>query len=81
MLQGNTAAPIFDMADYAGPENDLLVTDPGKGKALAKKLDSLAGYEENDIFKGKPRSLVLMRGHGTTTVSPNVKTTVYNGVS
>ena len=80
-MPGTKAAPIFDMADYAGPEYDLLVTDAGRGQALAKKLDSSAGFEKKDRFEGTPRALVLMCGHGTTTISPGVRSTVYHGAS
>ena len=71
---GTQPAPIFDLADYAGPTNDLLITDAGRGRALAESLES----QSTD---GKPRALVLMRGHGTTTISPSIKSTVYHGVS
>lgn len=77
---GTKPAPIFEIRDHTGPENDLLITNPGRGRALAVKLDDEPGLEKEDKVQSKPRALVLMRGHGTTTVSPSVKSTVYHGI-
>ena len=52
-------APIFEMRDVAGESSDLLITDSRRGAALAGTL-------------GKA-GVVLMRGHGDTTVGPSVK--------
>ncbi len=47
-------APVFEIRDTAGPNNDMLVRSPELGQALAKSLGG--------------RNIVLMRGHGSTVV-------------
>jgi HCOMODA/2-hydroxy-3-carboxy-muconic semialdehyde decarboxylase len=47
------------MRDVAGDASNLLITDAERGSALAKVLGDA--------------ELVLMRGHGDTTVGPSVK--------
>src|SRR5882762_10338436 len=47
-------APVFEIRDTAGPNNDMLVRSPELGAALAKSLGG--------------NNIVLMRGHGSTVV-------------
>jgi ribulose-5-phosphate 4-epimerase/fuculose-1-phosphate aldolase len=58
--------PVFEIRDAAGPDNDLLVRDTALGDALARSLG--AG------------SVVLMRGHGSTTVGRDVREAVFRAV-
>jgi ribulose-5-phosphate 4-epimerase/fuculose-1-phosphate aldolase len=58
--------PVFEIRDAAGPDNDLLVRDAALGDALARSLG--AG------------SVVLMRGHGSTTVGHDVREAVFRAV-
>ena len=60
------AAPVFEIRDAAGPENDLLVRDQHLGDALAKTLGDAP--------------VVLMRGHGATTVGSDVRQAVFRAV-
>jgi HCOMODA/2-hydroxy-3-carboxy-muconic semialdehyde decarboxylase len=59
-------APVFEIRDVAGPATDLLVRDDRLGRALADTLGDA--------------HLVLMRGHGSTTVAPSLKLAVYRAV-
>jgi HCOMODA/2-hydroxy-3-carboxy-muconic semialdehyde decarboxylase len=59
-------APLFEIRDTAGPATDLLIRDDGLGRALADKLAAA--------------NIVLMRGHGCTTVAPSLKLAVYRAV-
>lgn len=63
-LGGGT--PLFEIRDTAGDETNLLITNRNLGKALA---DSLA-----------QSNVVLMRGHGSTTVGESVQQAVYRAV-
>jgi HCOMODA/2-hydroxy-3-carboxy-muconic semialdehyde decarboxylase len=63
-LGGGT--PMFEIRDAAGDGTDLLVRDNNLGSALAKSLGDAA--------------IVLMRGHGSTTVGPSLKIAVYRAV-
>src|SRR4051812_32850542 len=54
--------PVWDIAKEFG-ETDMLVRDPGLGKALAATLAD--------------KSVVLLRGHGDVTVGPTVKVAVF----
>ena len=58
--------PVFEIRDAAGPDNDLLVGDAALGDALARSLGS--------------GSVVLMRGHGSTTVGRDVREAVFRAV-
>lgn len=58
--------PRFEIRDVAGSASDLLVTDDRLGRALATSLGSA--------------HMVLMRGHGSTTVAPALKLAVYRAV-
>jgi ribulose-5-phosphate 4-epimerase/fuculose-1-phosphate aldolase len=58
--------PIFDLSDIAGPATDLMIRNQTHGHALAAAL-------------GQGR-LVLMRGHGSTTVGQSVPHAVYNAI-
>ncbi len=60
------SVPVFEIRDAAGPDNDLLVRDVSLGHALARTLG--AG------------SVVLMRGHGSTTVGRDVREAVFRAV-
>ncbi|HEY4264359.1 MAG TPA: class II aldolase/adducin family protein [Micropepsaceae bacterium] len=59
-------APVFEIRDTAGPDNDMLVRSRELGQALAK---SLGGH-----------NIVLMRGHGSTVVGFNLRQAVYRAV-
>lgn len=63
-LQGTP--PPFDVADHAGPGSDLLIRDATLGSALASHLGSA--------------SVVLMRGHGYTTVGSSVAVATYRAI-
>ena len=58
--------PVFEIRDVAGDATDLLVSDARLGAALARTLGE--------------RSLVLMRGHGSTVVGRNLPEVIYNAV-
>lgn len=55
--------PAFDIADHAGDGTDLLVRDAGLGRALAAHMGEQA--------------VVLMRGHGFTTVGATIEEAVF----
>jgi ribulose-5-phosphate 4-epimerase/fuculose-1-phosphate aldolase len=59
-------APVFEIRDTAGKATDLLIRDACLGASLAATLGSAA--------------IVLMRGHGATTVGPNVRQAVYRSM-
>ncbi len=59
-------APVFEIRDTAGPNNDMLVRSPELGQALAKSLGR--------------HNIVLMRGHGSTVVGFNLRQAVYRAV-
>lgn len=59
-------APIFEIRETAGDASDHLIRSNELGEALAKSLGE--------------SSLVLMRGHGSTTVGPSLKHAVYRAV-
>ena len=59
-------APVFEIRDAAGPDNDLMVRDAALGDALARTLGS--------------GSVVLMRGHGSTTAGRDVREAVFRAV-
>jgi ribulose-5-phosphate 4-epimerase/fuculose-1-phosphate aldolase len=63
---GTTDIPVFEIRDVAGPATDLLIRTPYLGHALARSL--------------KQAPVVLMRGHGSTTVGASVKQAVYRAV-
>ena len=56
----------FEIRDTAGAATDLLIRDGKLGRALAASLGS--------------HSVVLMRGHGSTTVGASLKQVVYRAV-
>jgi ribulose-5-phosphate 4-epimerase/fuculose-1-phosphate aldolase len=59
-------APVFEIRDAAGTDSNLLISNQVLGEALAKSL-------------GK-KSVVLMRGHGSTVVGGSVPQAVYCAV-
>ena len=59
-------APVFEIRDVVGDDNDLLITTPQLGRALAQTLD-----------RG---NVVLMRGHGSTVVADSLKQAVFRAV-
>ena len=61
----NVGAP-FDLADFAGPDSDLLVSAPSYGEALATHF----GLSQ----------VVLMRGHGFTVVGATLQEAVFRAV-
>ena len=58
--------PVFEIRDTAGPGTDMLVRSDALGTALARKLGGHA--------------VVLMRGHGSTTVGTDVRQAVFRAV-
>ncbi len=58
--------PPFEVADHAGPSSDLLIRDARLGNALATHLGDAA--------------VVLMRGHGFTTVGSDVPQVTYRAI-
>lgn len=60
------STPVFEIRDYAGDANSLLITNNELGNGLAKTLGD--------------RSLVLMRGHGSTVVADSLRRAVYRAV-
>lgn len=56
----------FDLADHAGPDSDLLIRNSDMGAALARHLGEAA--------------VVLMRGHGYTTVAASIPAAAYRAV-
>lgn len=61
-----TAAPNFDIRDVAGDRTSLLITNNHLGNALAQTLGQ--------------KSVVLMRGHGSTVVADSLRKAVYRAV-
>jgi ribulose-5-phosphate 4-epimerase/fuculose-1-phosphate aldolase len=59
-------APVFEVREAGGDATDLLISDNGLGRALARK------FADADI--------VLMRGHGSTVVARSVPLAVYRAV-
>jgi len=59
-------APVFEIRETAGEASDMLIRSPQLGTALAQKLGS--------------HSVVLMRGHGSTAVGPDIRLAVYRAV-
>jgi len=60
-------APVFEIRDVGGIASDLLIRDNRLGQALAR------------CFEGGT-SLVLMRGHGSTTIAASIRLAVYRAV-
>jgi HCOMODA/2-hydroxy-3-carboxy-muconic semialdehyde decarboxylase len=58
--------PNFEIRDVAGDATDLLIRNRTLGQALAKTLGSA--------------SVVVMRGHGSTTVGRSVPQAVYRAI-
>jgi ribulose-5-phosphate 4-epimerase/fuculose-1-phosphate aldolase len=61
-----TSTPIFEIRDHAGDASSLLITNNELGHALTESLGE--------------RSLVLMRGHGSTVVAESLRRAVYRAV-
>lgn len=61
-----TCAPVFEIRDVVGEDNDLLISSPKLGAALAKCLGD--------------GTVVLMRGHGSTAVGNSLKQAVFRAV-
>ena len=59
-------APVFEIRDRFGPSTDMLIRDPKMGAALAAALGQ--------------RTVVLMRGHGSVAVGPNIRLAVMHAV-
>ncbi|KAL0256210.1 hypothetical protein SLS55_008602 [Diplodia seriata] len=76
------AVPVFDIARYytaADTNHNLLVSNPHLGAALASHFDLPApsANESSTNATSPARTLVLMRGHGFTTVGVDILTAVY----
>ena len=63
---GETPAPVFEIRDVLGDDNQILVTEHRTGAALAATLGD--------------RAVVLMRGHGMTVVGSSVKLAVMRAI-
>jgi ribulose-5-phosphate 4-epimerase/fuculose-1-phosphate aldolase len=63
---GSEPTPVFDLADAAGENNQMLVSTAATGAALAKSLGD--------------RAVVLMRGHGMAVVGPDLQWAVFRSV-
>jgi HCOMODA/2-hydroxy-3-carboxy-muconic semialdehyde decarboxylase len=61
-----TGTPIFEIRDVVGSASDMLIRDAKLGQGLAKSLGSSA--------------VVLMRGHGSTTVGVTLRQAVFRAV-
>jgi len=59
-------APVFDLRAVAGDGSNLMIQNIAHGAALARALGA--------------SSLVLMRGHGFTTVGGSIQEAVYNAI-
>jgi HCOMODA/2-hydroxy-3-carboxy-muconic semialdehyde decarboxylase len=59
-------APVFEIRDSAGDGSNLLVSTPELGRALAQSIGA--------------RSVVLMRGHGSTVVGRNLREAVFRAI-
>jgi len=60
------ATPVFEIRSAAGPASDLLIRSRALGAALARSLGTHA--------------VVLMRGHGSTTVGASLRQAVFRAV-
>ncbi len=58
--------PVFEIRDAAGPATDMLVRNPGLGRALAATLGQ--------------RPVALMRGHGAVVVGTGIRQAVFRAV-
>jgi HCOMODA/2-hydroxy-3-carboxy-muconic semialdehyde decarboxylase len=58
--------PVFEIRDAAGPATDMLVRNPGLGRALATTLGQ--------------HPVALMRGHGAVVVGAGIKQAVFRAV-
>ena len=63
---GLTKIPVFEIRDTEGDATNLLILTPARGKAVARSLDQAP--------------VVLMRGHGSTTVGVSLKQAVYRAI-
>jgi HCOMODA/2-hydroxy-3-carboxy-muconic semialdehyde decarboxylase len=59
-------APVFEIRDVVGDDNDLLITNRTLGAALARTLGQ--------------GTVALMRGHGSTAVGNSLKQAVFRAV-
>jgi ribulose-5-phosphate 4-epimerase/fuculose-1-phosphate aldolase len=62
----SSGAPVFEIRETVGDGSDLLISTPQLGQALAETLG--------------PRSVVLMRGHGSTVVGTNLREAVFQAI-
>jgi ribulose-5-phosphate 4-epimerase/fuculose-1-phosphate aldolase len=60
------SAPVFEIRDTGGACTDLLIRNRELGRSLAEKLGS--------------SSVILMRGHGSTVVGPDIRRVVYRAI-
>jgi ribulose-5-phosphate 4-epimerase/fuculose-1-phosphate aldolase len=58
--------PVFEIRDVAGPENNMLINDARRGKALAQVLGE--------------KNVALMRGHGNVVVAPRLRLAVSRAI-
>jgi ribulose-5-phosphate 4-epimerase/fuculose-1-phosphate aldolase len=58
--------PVWEIREFEGEKNNMLVLSNELGKSLAEKLGS--------------GSVVLMRGHGNAVVASDLKTTVFRAI-
>jgi ribulose-5-phosphate 4-epimerase/fuculose-1-phosphate aldolase len=60
----NDGVPIFDVRKFGGTADDMLIRNPGLGKALAQALSS--------------KTAVILYGHGVAVVGASLPTAVSN---
>ncbi len=65
-FMGAGGAPVFDVREVSGPDNDLLIGSPALGQALAARLGQ--------------GLVVLIRGHGWVAAGASVSTAVLHAV-
>jgi HCOMODA/2-hydroxy-3-carboxy-muconic semialdehyde decarboxylase len=65
-FMGAAGAPVFDVREVSGPDNDLLIGSPALGQALAARMG--LGL------------VVLIRGHGWVAAGASVRTAVLHAV-
>jgi ribulose-5-phosphate 4-epimerase/fuculose-1-phosphate aldolase len=58
--------PVYEIRDESGENNDMLVNNNAKGRALAKVLGA--------------HPVVLMRGHGDAVVGPSLQVAIFRAV-
>ena len=76
---GGAGSPVFDIEPYYGPSDphDLLIRTPGLGSALSAYFSTPV---TNGTKSFPDNVVVLMRGHGFTTASPDIERAVFQAI-